>query len=493
MSLSVKAWVGIGFAIAAVVAAIVTVLVLLVFNSKITDIRINHARPLENGKTTYTNGSKLTLEYIGRGVKTVDWSYSIDGGTNFIGIVTGVSSTHYIWSIPPSIYSDTVLVRVISSNKTNIYKDSRMFKVTPSLHLTTAAKTLEKYVIPGNLEIHYDTNSSLITADNLKLKISTDGGTTYTDPSEDDTYVVIPSQKYIQWNVSSDLDGTTLNIQLTTDGLVEEGYPAEIIAKSFGKIQLTSNNTSGHSSKGGVFDTFHIYGDSNFTQIVSALFEGVSYLTFGEKIYLNFALEEGVDPLTENDIALSYAITAKGGGQSQWIKVTDLITENESLNRYSWVIPSIGVAEATITFRLQQINADVSPLPEVEIAGINIESFLHVIDTGTGEPRIIAYDCGDSTGHCVYGLEIYSVELGVDPTLGQSGWSIDVVRCGDSTPTTYTQDIQNFISISTSEYILEVKISNLDNMNRIQQMQLKHTVGDRVTETRLIPIRGNNC
>lgn len=393
---------GIVVGAAAVIGGIVALMMLVVLKKKFNGVTINNGVPKDSTGTTFTNGDSVILSYNGSNIDGVDWLYSVDNGQNFLTITLNNSTKSYSWTIPADAYSDSVVIRVADAKDATLFYDTKAFRITPKFHLMTGWKKEEQFLIPRVIPIEYYTSFDAV--DGLKLEVSEDG-TTFTSPSASDTYS--SSGSYIQWRVSSDLDGESKYVRISTTDLVARGYPREFSSTTKYKITFTSNGLDDNSTKVGTrLDSLQLFGNSQLTHPIKS---NSTFMTFGQQFYFTFVLNND-DELAPNDFRFTYSIDS---GQSKVLTCTTAGT-----NTYSATIPSNNSAAAsTVAFRLEILNTGDAEIPNISIGPINIQSYMHVTsETNTSNDPSNAF----------LDIHLISSEVYGDTAKLSSGWSIDL-------------------------------------------------------------------
>lgn len=364
-------WLAISLAGGTVIGIVVWVLVDIVFKKYLKDITFNGHDVHKEGTavTKFTNGQTINLAVSAKGVDDIDWSLSTDGGVTYTSIASGVSGNSTVWVIPGSVYSRRCFIKATSGDLSTV---SEKFTVEPTFSIRTGEKLVENHIVPNRLTIHYQTDSTLITADNLVLTTSTDG-VNYSAPSAQDTYEVFPTEKYVIWNVNTDLAGQSLKIKLATNNLVATGHPTELEVQSINKLRFVSSHEGTATSTGSKFTTFLAYGDSGSTvPIVNNYGSGTSWLTYGEKIYFVFTVDG--DALQPSDLTFSYST---GTNIDSWTDFDSVTAVSVSGNQYSVTLPSLVGSNNTINFRVQQ-SSSIDPKPESIISSVKISGYIHI-------------------------------------------------------------------------------------------------------------------
>lgn len=458
MSLSFRVWLLIGVLIAGVLAVVIYFSIHLALVPKL------HSLTVDNNATRFTCGDTLTLAFTGSNVKQANWSYSTNGGTSFTPITSNVASPSIQWTLPSTLFSSSCVVRVaVSASPTKYFLDSGTFSVVPHFAITVGEHPGQSFLLPKSLRITFETNSALITNDNLTLLTSTDG-VVFQAPTDADTYQPSVDQSFVQWRASNDLAGSKLFLKLATQGLTTQGYSSELEAITINPVNFTTNASSGSKSVGDVFLAFNVYEDSRYTSIVTS--SDASWLIFNETIYMKFDLAEGSDPLTSDDVSFEYSLE----GGLTWIPMDHVIdaAEPNILHEYSWTIPSTyGNGSQRISFRVTQTNAVVLPKPTASVNDINIDTFLHV--TQDGEV--------DNHNNVMLQFSVISSSLVSEDNYG-SDWTLTLTYNNDIPTVTLLQSDHVFV-LSTQCYgsRLDFTLTELPNSPNVSGLTMVHNKG----------------
>jgi len=355
---------------AAVIGALAYVFATIVMKPKFHQLLIN------NGKigagSTFTNGSTLSLEYVGSRIRKVDWSFSVDNGVTFSVIAAGSTTKAIQWVIPSNVYTVNCIIRVADTAKpTKVYLNSARFFVTPFIHMTLGLKRNETIVIPNQFQITYDTNSNLFKNSNLVLKVSADG-INFSEPA--DPYSAVAGSSYLLWKLSSTLNQDKVFLRVETNDLVEQGYPAELSAVTPFQLEFTTNGNSSNNSVGDVFAGFSVFSDPSLTSILktSAIDDGRSWVMNNETLYMQFTLADGADPLELKDLSFQYQLD-----ESDWQTMEDVIVKSSITHEYEWTIPEDTPVSTIMNLRVSQTNTETTPRPSRMIAGLKLSAKLH--------------------------------------------------------------------------------------------------------------------
>jgi len=448
MALSKKAWIGVGVGLAVFAAVLSVVLVLAVFNSAITDVTINNNTVKSNGQTTYRPGERVFFKFIGKHVGSVNWEVTYDKGQTYNNVATGVDGATFAWTVPTTAFSDVVRVRVTDAKKDKVTFTTPPFRVTPNLVVVTGARKGYTHIVPSMIKIEYKTGSSLLTTDNVRLKISTDNDT-YEDPSDDDRYTAVVNDQYVQWSVNSSLRGKVY-LKIVTDGLVAAGYPSELSSTTFEAVTLTGDVTHGHTGvSGGVFSRMVLSLDRVGNVPVTVLTE--THLIRGETIYLRFELQPDVDPLTVDDLTISYGTTLGSATNFTYVDGTPMHAVSAQNNLYSWTVPD-SINGERMRIRLTVNASDTVPAPSITSDPFYVSDKLYIKERASesGSP---ALNSSIEDGKRKYALHLYSREVNLNSSTQHvadpRNWSVDVTMCDG-----------NSYAISKQTHVPSLKVVN---------------------------------
>jgi hypothetical protein len=204
------------------------VAVFLVF-PRVTNIKLNGAFTVSEVRP----GDVVQLTAPGGGAFPVDLMYSADGGKSYTSIARGLRTVS--WQVPSELYSDAVTVAAFVLGTRKI-RETAPFAVRPSVALNLVAPGVTA-AANNNLSIPVSTTSSLVTNTNLKMEVLKPSGV-WTSVA-DSAYVVNLAAKTVVWSANGFSDADTCLLRFKTAGLVEAGYPREILSNESASITFT--------------------------------------------------------------------------------------------------------------------------------------------------------------------------------------------------------------------------------------------------------------
>ena len=405
-------WILIVFGAATVIGGIAYLSIYLYNMHHLTGLLVNKGVPVKT--SAYKVGDTLILSYQGKNLTKggVDWSYSVDGGGNFNSIQAKVTSETQSWTIPGTVFSNKVVLRVADSTKTTLHVDSVLVSVSPVFRFNEGQQAVSSFLIPNTVPLAFQCNSTLVTQDNLVLQTSIDKSTW--DPvSSVDTYMVMMSESLVNWQIGNDMAGSQRYLRLITNNLVAQNYPSELFADTPNSITFTANRDSGSKLSGGLFTALNVYGDAGATHMVYA---NTSYVLKGQTLYFQWAQPDGSVPFSLGDVTFQYQILTGGAVFSNvWRAMKPVVPAGDG-TIYSWTIPAdAGQDIATISFRVVLSNTNEVPAPSVSLLGLNLSTYYF------NDPPSPTYD---STGLIGFQVTFESSEF-MDSVLSTTGWTVN--------------------------------------------------------------------
>lgn len=371
---------------------------------KITAMFIDKAAPRTGA--TYTNGATLALSYGGKNFPAgfrVNWSYSLDAGNTYRPLNTnsvsgsGVAIVTYTWIIPADAFGDNCLLRVAQFDNADQYVVSPAFSIIPQISMVTGTNRNETIGVPAQVKLLFNSNTSLLNDANLRVLVS-DDNKTYTKFG-----VVTPvcAQGTVTLLAPTDWAGTRKYFRIETGDLVSKGFPRELAATTANGVQFVGFSTGARGNADGqVFTRLDLFADPDFTRVLGnfggAL--GIGWITYGDTIYMRFALQDGAVTLTPEDVRFQFQMTE---GANTWITMENVGVVDLELNQYAWTIPP-RTYSGSINFRVIQVNTPVVPAPNAVVTDLNISPYIHVPDGGV-----------QNNGNTSFQITIYSPALAV--------------------------------------------------------------------------------
>uniref|UniRef100_A0A6C0CMD3 Uncharacterized protein n=1 Tax=viral metagenome TaxID=1070528 RepID=A0A6C0CMD3_9ZZZZ len=383
-------------AILTITLAIGLLLYFFVFDKKLTSIQLELPQPI-------TPGSTVRIKYAGsQNTKGIRLAYSVDNSkfTDIVTISTNMKS--YDWVLPTKLYTNKCLLRATLGSSS--IDAPTTFAVTPLFSVETIAS---KIASPGTMDIDFQTDFDDVKK--IVILTSKDGINFASVPSTSPYSLDKTTLNRINWTLNDRIDASY--VQISTSGLVAQGYPAELSYTYPNKIEF---QYFGHEQFN--FTTMSTYADAN----ASVALGSVSSTTFGYVLYGN---DVYVYYTTQNNIGLdkvkveqqSYTTTPSNSG---WVMPTITAASNLTKpNYFKFTLPtsdSTTQIENSLAIRIQDTSdMAVINLPSITVAGITVSKFMHVVPS----PQL-SYNSG-KTALTSYVIAFVSATIAVGST-----WSV---------------------------------------------------------------------
>lgn len=304
-------------------------LYLYLFSPSLSSISIVHH------KEQYVPGEELTLAIEARAIDNVVVQLGADD------IFTQLAEGHpqgMKVHLPHDMYSEQCVLRVFTPAKTDRYYDTKVFKVIPYLTITSEVmKSGVQVYVPGVVVFRFQTDTNLISNQNIKLQTSQDGKT-FADIPVTESFLVDMQKGTISWNATSAMVGQQY-VKVTTDNLVQRGYKEEIASTTPHKVNfLLEAGASKADASGNTTDGLEL-ADLQIRHADSA--SGEVFFP-GSLIYLTYSVAAG----TVGEKALVWSYNADNG-PTQVMKNVHFMSNST----YAWTIPSD--VTQNIRFRLE--------------------------------------------------------------------------------------------------------------------------------------------
>ena len=383
-------------AILTIALAVGLLLYFFVFDKKLTSIQLELPQPIAPGST-------VRIKYAGsQNTKGIRLAYSVDHAkfTDIVTISTNMKS--YDWVLPTKLYTNKCLLRATLGSSS--VDAPTTFAVTPSFSVDTIAS---KIASPGTMDIDFQTDFDEIKQ--VVILTSKDGINFTSVPSTSPYSLDKTTLNRINWTLSDRIDASF--IQISTSGLVAQGYPAELSYTYPNQIDF---QYFGH-------DQFNFTGMSTYADTNASVALGsVASTTFG---YVLYGYDVYVYYMTQNNIGMdkikveqqSYVTTP---GNSGWIIATPTPVSNPTKPNYFKIalptLDSVTQVENSLAIRIQDISdMAVINLPSITVAGITVSKFMHVVPS----PQL-SYNSG-KTALTSYVIAFVSATIAVGST-----WSV---------------------------------------------------------------------
>lgn len=341
----------------AVVAAIVSILYLVVMKKTLTDMMAN-GNIVKPGQT-FMVGSTVTLTYKSTHIahNRITWSYTTDKGATWIPIKSGATAVTS-WIVPSTVFTNGGQFKVEGGGKTLLSPGFISFK--PILIMTTGARPGHNFMVDSTIELQFTSTSSLLVSAGITLSISADG-VTYS-PLDPTVYSVHVSADMIQLKLPSSMVGNILYFQMTTTNMISGGFPSELTATSGNPINIIAGQAGAVTAL--ILSNLVLYANPAFSDVISV--PGIqAYMMVGETVYCKFST---TSILTSNDYAVQY-----NSGNTGWIAlpVTDL-----GGNAFQFNVPRVADTD-DFGVRVQQLNTNAKPFPMTMVNGLHVSTYLH--------------------------------------------------------------------------------------------------------------------
>lgn len=444
-------------AIVTITLAVGLLLYFFVFDKKLTSIELDLPQPI-------TPGSTVKIKYAGsQNTKGIVLAYSLDN-TKFTDIVTISTNTKsYNWVLPTRLYTNKCLLR--ASLGSSSVKAPTTFAVTPSFSVETVPS---KIASPSTVDIDFQTDFDDIKK--IVILTSKDGINFTSVPSTSPYSLDKTVLNRINWTLTDRIDANY--IQISTSGLVAQGYPAELSYTYPNKIEF---QYFGH-------DQFNFTGMSTYADVNGSIALGsVSSTTFG---YVLYSSDVYVYYTTQNNIGLdkikveqqSYVTTPSG---SAWVIATPTPVSNPTKpNYFKIALPtsdSSTQVENSLAIRIQDLSdTAVVNMPSITVAGITVSKFMHVVPSpqlsyNSGKTALTSYVIAFVSATIAIGSTwsvraqsstnaADGVNIVVTPTVtqGRASFNLNSTQAGNITPAHNTlifQSTNSSVDLLRSEYI----------------------------------------
>lgn len=423
-----------------------------------------------NGGELYQAGSTQSVKWSSGEVTAVDIFYSIDNGSNWNTIASGVNSSLgvYSWNIPANVTTSQGLVRVVDTNNGNIRDSSDAVFSIGSLALTS----------PSGGEVWQSNTVNNITwsssgIDNIKIEYSVDNGSNWATISSS----VNASNGSYSWTIPS---GVSSNLALVRISAVADptisASSANFTIKQLdltsplgGEYYLSGTSTAITWNAGQVNQVNIYYSlDNGSTFKVVVENQNASTGTYTWNIADSLTSSQAIIRIVDVDnssvrdqsdnlftIGLLSVLTPSGGeewqtGSTQKIKWTSRNTGNltieYSLDGTSWssvasgVDPTPGFYDWTLPFGISSSNAQIritssfsSNIRDVSAPFSIKELILTSPDGGenwlAGSSKQITWNSGAITGVNIYlstdnGQNWAQIKANQNAATGLYSWNI---------------------------------------------------------------------
>jgi hypothetical protein len=187
-------------------------------------------------------GDRIQINYTGTHKGSVNFAFSAEKGENFIEIGKSDGST-FTWTISPTVFSDTCVVRVSDALKSNVFLESPIFAVVPDFVVDGVGSKDGQNVLPDtNATFTVSATAWPILSNNsgFEMQVSTTGTSVWnTQKVTFDT-----SSHKIIWHVPSNLLDTSINIRFRTVTLISLGFPRNLQFLMPFQVSVVSDNTN---------------------------------------------------------------------------------------------------------------------------------------------------------------------------------------------------------------------------------------------------------
>jgi hypothetical protein len=178
-------------------------------------------------------GGKYYITWRNTGtVANVNIEYSLDGGSNWTGVASGIAnSKNYEWTVPNFI-SGTVIVRVSNSSDLTINDSSDTFAIVGQTIVVADPNAVSSWMLTKKYGITWQNNGVFA---NVKLQYSLDGGSVWNSITESSA-----NTKYYEWTVPVTAAASSeamINVSNVSNTAVEESSDTfEIVSQTFNVV-----------------------------------------------------------------------------------------------------------------------------------------------------------------------------------------------------------------------------------------------------------------